>query len=86
MTLYSRPIRFQKFNKNPVWSDPSCFQQKRDWPHQEHYVLCNGPLETRLLLSLLCPFAKAVWDVLDWENFVMQWPQQDPTSIVEWWE
>jgi hypothetical protein len=60
--------------------------QKRDWPHQEHYVLCNGPLETGLLLSLFCPFMKAVWDVLDWENFVMQWPQQDPTSIVEWWE
>jgi hypothetical protein len=24
--------------------------------------------------------------VLAWENFVMQWPQQDPASIVEWWE
>jgi len=33
------------------------------------------------------PLAKAVSDqVLAWENFVMQWPQQDPTSIVEWWE
>jgi len=30
---------------------------------------------------------KSVWDqVLAWENFVMQWPQQDPTSIVQWWE
>jgi len=34
--------------------------QKRGWPHQEHYVLCNGPLETGVHLSLLCPFARAV--------------------------
>ena len=61
--------------------------QKRGWPHQEHCVLCNGPLENGLHLSLLCPFTKAVWDqVLAWKNFVVQWPQQDPTSIVEWWE
>ena len=36
--------------------------QKRGWPHQEHCVLCNGPLETGLHLCLCCPFAKAVWD------------------------
>jgi hypothetical protein len=35
--------------------------QKRGWPHQEYYILCNGPLETGLHLSLLCPFARAVW-------------------------
>jgi hypothetical protein len=32
--------------------------QKRDWPHQDHCVLCNGPLKTGLYLSLLCPFRK----------------------------
>ena len=53
--------------------------QKRGWPHHEHCVLCNGPLETGLHLSLLCPFAKAVWSqVLSWENFDVQLPQQDP--------
>jgi len=36
--------------------------QKRDWPHQDHCVLCNDPLKTGIHLSLLFPFAKAVWD------------------------
>jgi len=36
---------------------------------------------------LLCPFAKAVWDqVIAWENFVVQWPQQEPASVADWWE
>jgi hypothetical protein len=44
--------------------------QKRGWPHQDHCVLCNGPLETCLHLSLLCPFAKGVWNqILSWEHF-----------------
>jgi len=61
--------------------------QKRGWLHQEHCVLCNSPLETGLHLSLLCPFAKAVWDqVIAWENFVVQWPQQEPASVADWWE
>jgi hypothetical protein len=61
--------------------------QKRDRPHQDHCVLCNDPLETGLYLSLLCPFAKAVWEqVLSWENFSVQWPQHDPTSLADWWE
>ena len=61
--------------------------QKRGWPHQEHCVLCNGPLETGLHLSLLCPFAKAVWgQVLSWENLMVQLPQQDYACIAEWWE
>ena len=61
--------------------------QKRVWPHQEHRVLCNGPLETRLYLSLLCPFARAIWcQVLSWENFDVQLPQQDPQCLVDWWE
>jgi hypothetical protein len=34
--------------------------QKRGWPHQEHCVLCNGPLETGFHQCLCCPFAKAV--------------------------
>ena len=60
--------------------------QKRGWPHHEHCVLCNGPLETGLHLSLLCPFAKAVWSqVLSWENFDVQLPQQDPQCLA-WWE
>jgi len=61
--------------------------QKRGWPHHEHCVLCNGPLETGLHLSLLCPFAKAVWSqVLSWENFDVQLPQQDPQCLATWWE
>jgi hypothetical protein len=36
------------------------------------------------------PFAKAVWDqVIAWENFVVQWPQQEPASVAsvaDWWE
>ena len=61
--------------------------QKRGWPHQEHCVLCNGPLETGVHLSLLCPFARAVWDqVLSWENFRVHLPQQDPTGMAKWWE
>jgi hypothetical protein len=47
--------------------------QKRGWPHQDHCVLCNGPLETCLHLSLLCPFAKVVWNqILIWEHFDTQ--------------
>ena len=63
--------------------------QKRGWPHQEHCVLCNGPLETGLHLCLCCPFAKAVWDqILSWENFtqLQQQPQIDPIHIRVWWE
>ena len=61
--------------------------QERGWLHQEHCVLCNGPLETGLHLSLLCPFAKAVWgQVLSWENLMVQLPQQDHACIAEWWE
>ena len=55
--------------------------QKRGWPHQEHCALCNGPLENGLHLSLLRPFARAVWEVLSWENFALQLPQQDPSSL-----
>jgi hypothetical protein len=61
--------------------------QKKGWPHQEHCVLCNGPLETGLHLSLLCLLAQAVWSqVLSWENLMMQLPQQDPACIAKWWE
>jgi hypothetical protein len=61
--------------------------QKRGWPHHEHCILCNGPLETGLHLSLLCPFAKAVWSkVLSWENFDVQLPQQEPQCLANWWE
>jgi hypothetical protein len=35
--------------------------EKRGWPHEEHCVLCNGPLETGLHLRLCCPFAKVIW-------------------------
>jgi hypothetical protein len=60
---------------------------KWGWPHHEHCVLCNGPLETGLHLSLLCPFAKAVWSkVLSWENFDVQLPQQEPQCLANWWE
>ena len=31
--------------------------QLRNCPHQDHCVLCNGPLETALHLCLLCPLA-----------------------------
>jgi hypothetical protein len=44
--------------------------QKRGRPHQDHYVLCNEPMETGLHLTLLCPFAKIVWSqILSWEHF-----------------
>jgi hypothetical protein len=50
--------------------------QRRGWPHHENCVSCNGPLETGLHLSLLCPFAKALWSqVLSWENFDVQLSQ-----------
>jgi hypothetical protein len=63
--------------------------QKRGWPHQEHCALCNGPLETGLHLCLLCPFAKAVWNiVLSWEHFddLHLQPLSDPPHIYIWWE
>jgi hypothetical protein len=45
---------------------------RRGWPHQASCALCNGPLETSQHLSLLCPFAQAVWNqVLSWER--MTW-------------
>jgi hypothetical protein len=53
-------------------------QKKSGWPHQDHCVLCNGPMETGLHHSLLCPYATAVCDqVLSWENFALQLPQQE---------
>ena len=63
--------------------------QKRDWPHQDHCALCNGPLETGLHLCLCRPFAKAVWNqILKWEHFDGNLGQQqaDPLSIIPWWE
>jgi hypothetical protein len=63
--------------------------QKRGWPHQDHCALCNGQLETGLHLSLLCPFAKAVWRlVLSWEHFDahLTLPSQDPVHLISWWE
>jgi hypothetical protein len=63
--------------------------QKRGRPHQEHYTLCNGPLETVLHLCLLCPFAKIVWNqVLSWEHFndLHLQPLSDPPHISTWWE
>ena len=63
--------------------------QKRGWPHQEHCVLRNGPLETSLHLCLCCPFAKAVWDqILSWENFteLQSHLQAAPVHIMTLWE
>lgn len=63
--------------------------QKRGWPHQEHCVLCNGPLETGLHLCLCCPFAKAVWDqIISWENLpeLRAQFQANPIHIKAWWE
>jgi hypothetical protein len=63
--------------------------QKRGWPHQDHCVLCDGPLETCLHLSPLCPFAKVVWtQILTWEHFDTQLTQfnQDPAHLRTWWE
>jgi len=63
--------------------------QLRNWPHQDHCVLCNGPLETVLHLFLLCPLAIEVWRlVLGWEHFDVDLirPQVQPSSIRAWWE
>ena len=63
--------------------------QLRNWPHQDHCVLCNGPLETVLHLCLLCPLAIEVWRlVLGWEHFDVDLirPQVQPSSIRAWWE
>ena len=63
--------------------------QKRGWPHQGRCVLFNGPLETWLHLSLLCPFAKVVWNqILNWEHFDTELTQfdQDPARLSSWWE
>jgi hypothetical protein len=59
--------------------------QKMNWPHQEHCVLCNGPQESGLCFA---SSQKPFWDqlLLEWENFVVQWTQQELASIVEWWE
>ena len=51
--------------------------------------LHDGPLETCLHLSLLCPFANAVWNqVLTWEHFDTHLMQldQDPVHLSTWWE
>jgi hypothetical protein len=50
--------------------------------------MCNGPLESDLHLSLLCPLAKQVWDfVLTWEHFDVNLirSQTQPTEISSWW-
>ena len=63
--------------------------QLRNWPHQDHCVLCNGPLESGLHLCLLCPLAKEVWNlVLAWKHFDTNLirPQTQPTEIRTWWE
>lgn len=62
---------------------------QRGWPHQEHCILCNGPLETRLRLSLLCSFTKIVWSqILSREQFDVQLmqPSQDHPHLKNWWE
>ena len=63
--------------------------EKRGRPHEEHCVLCNGPLETGLHLCLCCLFAKAVWSqILAWEHFdgLIGQQQNDPSNIRQWWE
>ena len=59
--------------------------QKRGWPHQEHCVLCDGPLETGLHLCLCCPYTKAVWrQILAWEHCdtALRQQQGDPFQAV----
>jgi hypothetical protein len=61
----------------------------RNWPHQDHCVMCNGSLETGLHLCLLCPVAKKVWClVLAWEHFDTDLirHQTQLTEIRTWWE
>jgi len=54
----------------------------RGWPHHDHYVLCDGPLETCVHLSLLCPFTITVWSqILTWENF-----DNHLIQSCSWWE
>lgn len=63
--------------------------QKRGWPHQDRCALCNGPLETCLHLALLCPFTRAVWNlILHWEHFDASiiLSAEDPTHLISWWE
>jgi hypothetical protein len=63
--------------------------QKRGWPHHEHCVLCNGPLETCLHLSFHCAFTKAVWNqVFTWEGFDTGLLQcvDEPSYFRTWWE
>ena len=63
--------------------------QKRGWPHQDNCALCNGPLEIGLHMSLLCPFAKTVWNlILLWEHFDAELilPPQDPVHLSSWWK
>jgi hypothetical protein len=46
-------------------------------------------LGTGLHISLLCPFAKAVWNqVLTWEHFDTQLAQfvPDPLHMDDWWD
>ena len=38
--------------------------QLRNWPHQEHCVMCDGPLESALHLCLLCPLAQEIWGLI----------------------
>ena len=40
-------------------------------------------------MSLLCPFAKAVWSlILSWEHFDAQLiePSHEPVHLISWWE
>jgi hypothetical protein len=63
--------------------------QKKGWLHQEHCILCNGPLETCLHLALLCPFTRLVWEqILKWENFDtgQVLPATDSAHLLTWWE
>jgi hypothetical protein len=54
-----------------------------------HFGTECGPLETGLHLSLLCPFAKAVWSrILSWEHSDGQsiLTTQDPRQFKSWWD
>jgi hypothetical protein len=61
--------------------------QKRGWPHQDHCVLCNGPLET---YTFVCAAHLQRWSgtksSLGRTSLCCSQPQGDPVEIRAWWE
>lgn len=57
----------------------------RGWPHDDKCALCDQLLETAVHLTLLCPFAKEVWQYFAESQPHMVRIAHSATTINRWW-